>query len=338
MGSGTLCTITGNRTHLEVLFTNALGDEGGRTAAVTVSSPNTAQRQHDFALFVRRKTNGVIGATAIVHNQNQSAIFLNTNHGTGSIIVTTLLSSVNEFAILNNHAEGNTNCVEQSTLCEILVNISLAERLDITRNITFRILEYIKDGGSVTEHSTFGSYIFTCITDPLAVVNKHTGRVGVVVQVGVHTANDVVSESVLVILGHFGQFLMRPVSLIFQIFVDLVVSRNDGYIRVRRVDLDNVENLSTGTSSVVKYDFGLNSCAGNQYVILFRDHVVVTVCTKACAIEDHIFLGPIGNRCKCVHRKHTYKHYGNNQNGHYASCCFHRLFSFLKTNFIFRIH
>ena len=122
--------------------------------------------------------------------------------------------------------------MEKRTFCEILINISLVETLNVARNVAFRILKDIQDGGSITQCSTAGCYIFSCITDPLAVVNKYTGRIGAIVKVGIHTADDVVSEGILVILRHFSQFLMRPVSLIFQILVDLIVSGNYGYIGV----------------------------------------------------------------------------------------------------------
>ena len=63
---------------------------------------------------------------------------------------------------------------------------------------------------------------------------------------------------------------MRPISLILGVFcqfVDLMISRNDRYIRVRRVNLDNVENLSTITCVIIKYHFVLNSRTGNKHVI-----------------------------------------------------------------------
>ena len=167
--------------------------------------------------------------------------------------------------------------MEKRAFCKILINISLAESLNIARNVAFRILKDIQDGGSITQRSTAGSYVFSCITDPLAVIDKNTGGIGAVVKVGIHTTDDVVSEGILVILRHFGEFLMRPVSLIFQILIDLVVSGNDGYIGVRRVYLNNVENLSAGTGCVIEYHFGLNSCTGNKYIIFLRDYIIVTV-------------------------------------------------------------
>ena len=202
--------------------------------------------------------------------------------------------------------------MEKCAFFKILIHISLRKRFNVTRNVTFRILKYIKNGGSVTESSTASCYIFSRITNPLAVINKYTRRIGAVVKVGIHTADDVVSEVILVILRHFSEFLMRPVSLIFQILVNLVVSRNNGYIGIGRVNFNDMKNLSTGTCCIVKYHFGLNSRTGNEHVILFGDYVVVTVSSKACAVENNIVLFPVGNSSKCSHRKHAHTHYNSN--------------------------
>ena len=291
----TLRTVTRNGTHLEVFFTNTLGDECRRSTTVTVSSPLTAKSEHYFAFLIRRKTNRVVRATTVVHNENESTVFLNADHGTSSIVRTTRLFGCNKSAILNYHSKGYTNCVEKNSFFKILVNVSLVVRLNVTGNIALCILKYVEDGGSSVQNCTAGCYILVRITDPLAVVNKYTGRVGVVVKVCVHTTDNVVSEIILIILSHFGEFLMRPVSLIFQIFVDLVVSGNDGYIGVGRVYFNDVKNLSTGTCCIVKYHFGLNSSAWNEYVIFLGDYVVVAVCAKACTIENYVVLFPIRN-------------------------------------------
>ena len=290
---GTLCAVTGNGAHLEVLFANTLGDEGGGAAAVTVGSPLTAKSQHSFALFIGAEANGVVGATAIIHDQDQRTVFLNTDHGTGSVIVAALLSGIDQSAVLNDHTEGDTNRMEQDAFFQVLVNISFVECLDIAGDVALSILEDIQDGGGVAQSSTTGSNIFACIADPFAVVDQNTGGVRAIIQVGVHTADDVVSEVLLVILGHLGQFLVRPVGLVFQILIDLVVSGNDGYIGVGRVDLDNVEDLSAGAGCVVEHDFGLNGCAGDENVILFGDYVVVAVCAERCAVENNVILFPV---------------------------------------------
>ena len=264
----TLRTVTRNGTHLKILFTNTLGDKRGGSTAVTVSSPLTAKCEHCLAFLVRAETNRVISSTAVIHTNNESTVGLYTNHRTSSIVVTTLLSGINKLAILNYHTKGYTNSMEKGSICQVLFNLCLVVRLNVTRNVTLCILEYIKDRRCCVKNSTTSSYILMRITDPLTVVNKYTGGVGVIIKVCVHTTDNVVSECILVILSHFGEFLMRPVSLIFQILIDLVVSGNDGYIGVRRVYLNNVKNLSTITGCVVKYDLGLNSRAGNEYVIL----------------------------------------------------------------------
>ena len=226
--------------------------------------------------------------------------------------------------------------MEKCAFFKILIHISLGKRFNITGNITFSILKYIENGGSITEHRTAGSYVFSCITDPLAVVNKYTGGVGVVIKVSIHTTDDVVSEIILVILCHFGKLLVRPVSLIFKILIDLIVSGNDGYVGIRRVNFNNMKNLSASTGCVVKYDFGLNSCTGNEYVILLRDYVVVAVCTEACTVENNVVLFPIRDGSKNGHREHTDNHHNCDYQGHCAFCDFsHSFFLSAKTYFYY---
>ena len=298
MSSGALCAVTGNRTHGEVLFANALGNEGRGTAAVTVGSPLTAQGQHSFAFLVRAETDRVIGTTTVVHNENERTVFLNTDHGAGSVIRTAGNSFAYKLAILNYHTEGYAYCMEKGTLCKVLFNFSLVICLYVTRDIAFCILEHIEDGGSSIQNSTTGCYILMCITDPLSIVDQNTGRIRIVVKVSIHTADNVVSEVILVILSHFGQFLVRPVSLIFQILIDLIVSRDDGYIGVRRVNLDHMEDLSAITGSIVQHDLGLNSCTGNEDVIFFRDHVVVAIGAEGFAVINYIVIRPVGDGCQ----------------------------------------
>ena len=243
----TLCAVTRNRTHCEFLFTYTLGKEGGGSAAVAVSRPLTTESKHNFAFFVRRETYGIVSATAVVHTNDEGTVFLNADHRTSCIIVASLYGFANQFTVFYNHTEGYTYCVEKGSFCKVSVKINLVKRLNVTRDVTFRILKYVKDGGGGVKNSSSGSYVFAEVTDALTVVNKNTGRVGVVVKVSVHTADYVVSEIILVILCHFGKLLMRPVCLILEILIDLIVSGNNGNIGIGGVYFNNMKNLSAGT-------------------------------------------------------------------------------------------
>ena len=327
VSGGTLRTVTGDGAHGEGFFANTLGQEGGGTATVTVGSPLTAQSQHSFALFVRAEAHRVVGATAVVHTDDQGAVFLNAHHGTGSIIIAALLSGVDQLAVLDDHGEGNTHSVQQDTVSQILFNLSLVVCLDIAGDVALCVLEDIQDGGSGIQNCAAGSYILVGIADPLTIVDQNTGGVGVVVQVGVHTADDVVAKRIFVVLGHLGQFLVRPVGLIFQILVDLVVAGNDGDIGVRRVNLNDVEDLSAGACSVIQNDLRLNCSAGDKDVILFRDYVVVTVGAKRGAVKDHVVLFPVGDRGKRGHRQNADEHHNCQSKGYYAHGSFSHFFS-----------
>ena len=268
---GTLCAVTGNAAHGKVIFTNTLGQESGRTTAVAVCCPLTPQGEHDFAFLIRAQTNGVVGASTVIHTNNEGAVLLNANHGTGSIIRTTCFFGVDQLSILNNHCKRNAYCVKQSASFKVCVQFILIKCLNIAGNIAFCILKYIQNRRSRVQHTTIGVNILAKVTNELSIINKNTGRVGAVVKVCVHTADDVVSEFVLVILCHLGQFLMSPVCLIFGILsqlIDLIVSGNNGHIRVGWIYFNDVQNLSAGTGGIVEHDLGFNCRAGNEYVIL----------------------------------------------------------------------
>ena len=317
----TLCAVTRNGTHSEGFFANTLGQEGGGTAAVTVCCPLTAQRQHCFAFLVVTETNGVIGTAAVIHTDDERAVFLNADHGTGSSSGGALLGLGNQLAVLNDHAKGNANRMKQNTLCQILVKILFVIRLYVAGDVAFCIPEHVQNRGRRS--------IFALDTNILTVIHQNTGRIRIIIQVSVHTTDDVVAKVVLVILRHFGKFLMRPVCLIGQILIDLVVSGNDGYVGIRRVDLDYVENLSAGTVRIVEHDFGLNCSAGNQYVILFGDYVVVTVRSEAITVKNHVILCPIGDRGKHSQRHHADQHCYRNDHGYCTDCRFsHNSFPF----------
>ena len=316
MSGGTLSAVTGNGTHGEGILTDTLGQEGGGTAAVTVGSPLTAQGQHGFAFLVVAEADRVVGSAAVIHTDDQSAILLDADHGTGGT-GTTANGGVGQLAILDDHVEQDTHSVEQNALLHVGIKFSLDIFSHITGDIALLVLENIQDG--------LGA-LGLMHANVLAVVDQNTGCIGIVVQVGVHTADDVVTEILLVVSSHVGQFLMGPVGLIGRILgdlVDLVITGNDGDIGIGGVNLDDVQNLSAGTGSVVEDDLGLNRSAGNQNVILFRDHIVIAIGAKGGAIINNIRLSPVGNRRKYICGNEAQKHHNRQQHSHYALChCF----------------
>ena len=331
VSGGTLCAVAGNGTHGEVLFANTLGNEGGGTAAVTVGSPLTAQGQHGFTKLIAIKTNRVVGTTTVVHTDHEGTVFLNTYHRTSSsrISCTTSFSLVNKLSVLNGHAEGNANGVQQDAVFQIPIELRTVECLNITGNVAFGILEYVQNG--------LGRGSLSLNTDALAVVDQHTGGVGIIIKVGVHTADNVVSEVILVILGHFGQLLMRPVCLILRILgqlIDLIVSRDDGYIGVRRVNFNNVKNLSAGAVSIVQHDFGLNSCTGHEDVIFFGDHVVIAIGAEGFAVINDIVIRPVGDGCQRSCGQHADQRHQGDDQCYYAISGFCHNFFFLSCFYI----
>ena len=325
MRGGTLSTVTGDRAHGEGLLADTLGQEGRGAAAVTVSSPLTAQSQHGLAQLIGAETNRVVGTTTVVHTDDQGTVLLDTDHGTGSSRGSALLSLVHQLTVLNGHAKGNGNSVQQDALLQVTVEVILAVGLDIAGDVALGIPEDIQDRG--------GGGILTLDTDVLAVVDQDTGSIGIVVQVGIHAANDVVAKDILIISRHFGQLLMGPIGLIIGILcdlIDLIVTRDDRHIRIGGVHLDDVEDLSAVARIVVQNDFGLNCSTGNEYVILLRDHVVVAIGAEGGAVIHNIRVFPVRNGRKSDRRHEAEQHHQGQNHGHYADCQFacHFLFSF----------
>ena len=325
VSSRTLCTVTGNGTHSEVLFANTLGDKGGGSTAITVSSPHTAESEHSLTLLVITEADGVVCTTTVIHTEDESTVCLDTNHGAGSRITGTFFSLCNQFSVLNHHVEGYAYCMEELTLFKISIKLSTVERLYFTGNISLSISKNVEN-----RRCRAGLSLYAQI---LTVINKDTGSVSVVVKVGVHTAYNVVSEIVLVILCHLGKFLMSPVRLIVRIFselIDLIISRDNGYVRVRRVYLNYVKNLSTVTGSIVENYLGLNSCTGYKHVIFLGDYVVIAVSTECCLVVNYVFIFPVRDGCKRGHRESTEDHYDTNDHGYYTILEFNHVFSFLS--------
>ena len=82
MGGGALCTVGGRAVDLDLL-TGALGQECGRTAAVTVDSLYTAQLDHQFGHLVAVKACGIGRLTTVVHDHDYVAVGLDADEGTG---------------------------------------------------------------------------------------------------------------------------------------------------------------------------------------------------------------------------------------------------------------
>ena len=330
MSGGTLCAVAGYRTHGEGLFTDALAQEGRGSTTVAVSGPLTSKGQHGLTQLIIVESNGVVGATTVIHTNDQRTVLLDTDHGTGGGSGGALLGLGDQLAILNSHTKGYANRMEQNALLQVLINVSLVVRLDVTGNVALGILENVKDGGGCVQNLAAGSHVLVGVTDPLAVVNKNTGRIGVVVQVGIHTADDVVAEGVLIILSHLGQLLMRPICLIFQILVDLVVTRNNGNVRVRRVYFNDMKDLSASTGSIVEHDLGLNCRTGNQHVILLGDYVVIAVRAEAGPLKDNVVLFPIRDGRESGQGQRANEHDDRKKQSYYALCRFsHDFFSFV---------
>ena len=312
VSGGSLCAIAGHRTHGKGLLTDTLGQEGRGSTTVAVGSPLTAQSKHSLALFIVAETNRVVGTTTVIHTNDQSTVLFDTDHRTGGCSRSTLFGLGDKLAVLNDHTEGYADCVEQRAVGQVAVKLSTVEGFHIARNVAIGILEHIQDGT--------GWAGLALHAEILTVVDQDAGSVGVVVQVGVHTADDVVSEGILVILGHLSQLLMRPVGLVGQILVDLVVAGNDRNIGIGRINLDDVHDLSASTACIIDNDLTLDSCTGYQRPFLTGDDRIIIVGSKAITCFNACSYICIFS--KSNHRDHTDDHQKAEQSGQNLGQCF----------------
>ena len=159
--------------------------------------------------------------------------------------------------------------MEKDTFLKISIKFCFVKRLDFAGNVAISIFKYIQYRRCRIKNCTTGCNVFSKITNALTIVNKNSGRITVVIKVCIHTAYNIVSKIILVILGHFGKFLMRPVRLVIKIFIDLIISGDNRHIRVGRINLDNMKDLSASSGCIIDNHFRFNSSSRNKHVIFF---------------------------------------------------------------------
>ena len=256
-------TVRGNVAQGVVRLTLALGQELRGSAAVTVDSPDATQRQHHLADLVAGQTNSVGSVTTLGLADDQGTVCLDTDHGAVSGRGGTLGLLGDQLAILNDEAEVTGN----SLPLVAVKGLGGGPELELDRVIS--ILGHSQIGLGVTMEGG------GC--ENLAIPHHEAGGSLVVIcQCSVHTADDVVAQLVAVVVHLLLHDLSGPVSGVGQILVDGIVGRQHADVGVIGVNLNDVQNLSTGTGIVVQNDLGLDRAVA-EHVVIVGDHVVVII-------------------------------------------------------------
>ena len=104
VGSRTLGTIRGRAVQLQFL-SGPLGQEGGRTSAVTVDSLNTTQRQHKLAHLIVGKACRIRRLAAIVHNHDDGPVGLDAHEGAGRTVCSIVIFAALVYTILDQETK-----------------------------------------------------------------------------------------------------------------------------------------------------------------------------------------------------------------------------------------
>ena len=192
-------------------------------------------------------------------------------------------------------------------LCEFLGNFCGIVRLNITGNHALGVLIHAE----YRLRASAASHIN-------AVVNENTRCVRLIIQVGIHGADNVVAQHLFIVPGNLGNTGCLLIVDIRDILIDSVIAGNDGNIRIRRIQFNNMKDLSACAGCVIENHFGLSRRTGNENVIFFRNYIVVAVCSKCRFVVYDIRVRPVCDGGKRSRRSSTYEHNGSYQNSRNA--------------------
>ena len=318
VGGGALSAVGGHTIDLQV-FTGTLGQECGRTAAVTVDSLNTAQAQHELSHFIAVETSRVRRLAAVIHDHDDAAVGLDAHKGTG--------------------------CGIRGVVCGILVLTVLYQEAEVGRNnLLFPTGNRRRSGanlglGNVSgtgfavllievddQDSLCASGLALAVGVHLAIQNQVAQRlthqfgmldiVGRVIpaQRQVHGSDHVavtISFGVGSLLGHD----LNLVVLCLQALSHSVGTGDNLDIRIVRVDLHHVGHLTVGTCGAVQDDLGFGD-TGSQNIVGLADYLVVIIFSGG--VDDRRRTEVTCIRCDCGtvifssksgHGHHTHDHH-----------------------------
>ena len=279
---GTGGAVGGDAAKGVIAFALTLCKDLGGAAAVAVDSPFAAESKHDLAEFIGAQTHGVGSVAAFGLNDNQSAVLLDTDHGTVGCVVAAA-GGVHKLTVFYNEAEVAGNRLPLIAV-KILGGGTKLEADGVVsvfgdRQIGLGVA--VKCGGCKN------------LTVPY---HEAAGRFAVVCQSGVHAADYVVAEFITVVVHLDFHGLCGPVGGVRQILVDAVIRRKDLNVGVVGVNLDHVQHLTAVAVVVVEHDFGFRGAVAKD-IILFGQNGVVAAGDSGVKIRQ------------CAHGEQTHEHH-----------------------------
>ena len=263
----TLRAVAGDAAHRVDGLAGSLRHEGGGAAAVAVDGPLAAQGQHGLAQLVVAEAHGVVGAAAVVHDDDKGAVFLDAQHGAGGGGRGALLGLADELAVSDGEAKVGGDSLPAVGGDAVAVVVQLAGDFS---------------GVGVLDDGEEGLSVVRALGEVHAVVDQEVdGGVGVIGQRGIHGADDVVAQNVLIIPDGLGDACDLPVVDVRKVRVDAVIAGDDGNVGVGGIHLDDVHHLAAIAGGVVDDHLGFSGRAGNQRVLFPGDHVVIVVGAEA---------------------------------------------------------
>ena len=267
--SGSLGTIGETALNGKLAGTFALGNKGGGATAVAVDSIHATEIQHHLSHFMGGKAGGIRSHTAVYHHDNQTAVGLYTDNGSGSCLGCVVLFFSQILTVFHQKAEayGLSHPLIAGQIGFRIAKLSLAVLVD----------DKITTAGMavVTTRITRESVVAKNFT----LINEKTIGVGKVpAKTDVHCSNNIFAEGFLNIcclLRHFHNAPVVGIGIVNTI-TDIFKRRHDRNVVVIGVYLNNMDNLSSGTGIIIENNFGFNSAGSEVVVILLNEIVVVT--------------------------------------------------------------
>ena len=225
----TLRAVAGNAAADKIVFTCATGYKRRRSAAITVECPLASESEHGLAELVVVEALGVVGVTTVVHNEDESAVFLNADHRTCGGFGGAFFSFRNKHTVVNNHCKVSADCLPLITAKTLCMSTKLTGTfacnlvfIDTQHSLTSTRMEIVNTTFSINKN--------------LTVVNKVGIRSIIIIRKSsIHGSNNLITEFVFIVLSDVGHTCCFPVIVIRQILVDVVITWNNGYIGIRRV-------------------------------------------------------------------------------------------------------
>ena len=277
-GRGTLTTVRRRVVDLQFL-TGTPGNKGGGAAAVTVSCPYTAGRNHDLCQLIHIHTLREGALTAIILHNNDLSISGNAHYRTR--LATCMRGAVLVHTVFNNVSAGDRNNRVFPTVkvrgCADLYHFQLGNVCRSCFTVRIGILVDYNAGGEAD--------IAICVTAVTGIehdlaIEHHKaqrltnaiGRIsGIPGQAAVHHANDLAFHVVvnpLRLIVHSGSLIHRS--------VHFCICRNNRNILIAYISGHHMDNLTLSTCIVIQNDLSFAD-TGSIVPVPFGNQIVIVI-------------------------------------------------------------